>query len=47
MVREDASSITDDTPYTGGQVLNIDTENMIVTMVAHRGWGPEGRYTIL
>jgi hypothetical protein len=43
MVREDASSITDDTPYTGGQVLNIDTENMIVTMVAHRGWGPDGR----
>ena len=43
MVREDASSITDDTPYTGGQVLNIDTENMIVTMVAHRGWGPDGK----
>lgn len=43
MVREDANSINDDTPYTGGQVLNIDTENMIVTMVAHRGWGPDGK----
>jgi hypothetical protein len=43
MVREDASSITDNAPYTGGQVLNIDTENMIVTMVAHRGWGPDGK----
>jgi hypothetical protein len=43
MVREDANNITDDTPYTGGQVLNIDTENMIVTMVAHRGWGPDGK----
>ncbi|MFY9965402.1 MAG: hypothetical protein WAK50_06645 [Nitrososphaeraceae archaeon] len=43
MVREDASSINDDTPYMGGQVLNIDTENMIVTMVAHRGWGPDGK----
>ncbi|MGA7368178.1 MAG: hypothetical protein WBX01_03545 [Nitrososphaeraceae archaeon] len=43
MVREDASNINDDTPYMGGQVLNIDTENMIVTMVAHRGWGPDGK----
>jgi hypothetical protein len=43
MVREDANSITDDTPYTGGQVLNIDIENMVVTMVAHRGWGPDGK----
>jgi len=43
MIREDANSITDDTQYTGGQVLNIDTEKMIVTMVAHRGWGPDGR----
>ncbi|MGH9974803.1 MAG: DUF7482 domain-containing protein [Nitrososphaeraceae archaeon] len=49
MVREDANSISDDTPYMGGQVLNIDTENMVVTMVAHRGWGPDGKtiyYTV-
>lgn len=43
MVREDANNINDDTPYVGGQVLDIDTENMIVTMVAHRGWGPDGK----
>jgi hypothetical protein len=43
MVREDANRINDDTPYMGGQVLNIDTENMVVTMVAHRGWGPDGK----
>lgn len=43
MVREDANSINDDTPYMGGQVLNIDTENMVITMVAHRGWGPDGK----
>lgn len=43
LVREDANSINDDTPYTGGQVLNIDTANMVVTMVAHRGWGPDGK----
>jgi hypothetical protein len=43
MVREDANTVNDDTPYMGGQVLNIDTENMIVTMVAHRGWAPDGK----
>jgi hypothetical protein len=43
MLREDANNINDDTPYMGGQVLDIDTENMIVTMVAHRGWGPDGK----
>ena len=36
-------TLHDDTPYGGGQVLNIDTENMEVTFVAHRGWGPDGR----
>ncbi len=42
-IREDKDSINDDSPYMGGQVLNIDTENMKVTMVAHRGWGPDGK----
>jgi len=41
-VRED-KKINDDTPYGPAQVLNIDVEKMVVTMVAHRGWGPEGR----
>jgi hypothetical protein len=36
-------TITDDTPYGEGQVLNIDVEKMVVTMVAHRGWGPDGK----
>jgi hypothetical protein len=36
-------TITDDTPYREGQVLSIDTEKMVVTMVAHRGWGPDGK----
>jgi hypothetical protein len=35
--------VNDDTPYVGGQVLSVDTTNMIVTMVAHRGWGPDGK----
>ena len=36
-------NVNDYTPYVGGQVLNIDTKNLVVTMIAHRGWGPDGR----
>ena len=36
-------NLTDDTPYIGGQILEINLEKMIVTFVAHRGWGPDGR----
>ena len=35
--------LTDDSPYGGGQVLDIDTDAMEVTFIAHRGWGPDGR----
>jgi hypothetical protein len=42
-IREDRDSINDDSPYMGGQVTEIDTENMTVTFVAHRGWGPDGK----
>ena len=41
-VKED-TVLTDETPYGGGQVLDIDTEDMTVTFIAHRGWGPDGR----
>jgi hypothetical protein len=41
MVKE--TTLTDTTPYGGGQVLDIDTEEMNVTFIAHRGWGPDGR----
>ena len=41
-IKED-KSVNDDTPYVGGQVLDINTRDMVVTMVAHRGWGPDGR----
>lgn len=41
-VRDD-KNITDDSKYGPAQVLNIDTEKMIVTMVAHRGFGPDGK----
>ena len=42
MVIKDVT-LTDTTPYGGGQVLDIDTEEMNVTFIAHRGWGPDGR----
>jgi hypothetical protein len=42
MVKED-KTLADDTPYGGGQVLEIDTDEMTVTFIAHRGWGPDGR----
>ncbi|MGC1131765.1 MAG: plastocyanin/azurin family copper-binding protein [Nitrososphaeraceae archaeon] len=41
-IRED-KVITDKTPFIGGQVTNIDTERMVVTMVAMRGYGPDGK----
>ena len=36
-------TLTDDTPYVGGQILEINMEKMTVTFIAHRGWGPDGR----
>jgi hypothetical protein len=41
-IRDD-KNITDDSTYGPAQVLNIDTDKMIVTMVAHRGYGPDGK----
>jgi len=42
LVRDDPT-VSDDMPYGGGQILEINTEEMFVTFVAHRGWGPDGR----
>ena len=41
-VRENAE-ISDETQYDGGQITEIDQEEMTVTFVAHRGWGPDGK----
>ncbi len=43
MMINEAENLEHDTPYGGGQVLDIDTEEMTVTFIAHRGWGPDGR----
>lgn len=40
-IREN-QELSNDTPYGGGQVLEIDTENLVVTFVGHRGFGPDG-----
>lgn len=37
------SGLADDTSYGGSQILDIDTESVTVTFVAHRGWGPDGK----
>ncbi len=41
-IRDD-KNITDDSKYGPAQVLNINTDKMVVTMVAHRGFGPDGK----
>jgi len=35
--------ITDKMSYDGGQITEINEDEMTVTFVAHRGWGPDGR----
>ncbi|MFB5623889.1 MAG: hypothetical protein ACE5RP_03110 [Nitrosopumilus sp.] len=42
MIRSD-KEISDEMSYSGGQITEIDEEEMTVTFVAHRGWGPDGR----
>jgi hypothetical protein len=42
IVRSD-KEITDEMSYSGGQIIEINEEEMTVTFVAHRGWGPDGR----
>jgi hypothetical protein len=38
----DNTTLTDTTPYGGGQLLSIDTNNSQATFVGHRGFGPNG-----
>jgi hypothetical protein len=41
-VRSD-KEITNEMSYGGGQIIEINEEELTVTFVAHRGWGPDGR----
>ncbi len=39
-----SKELSDQTSYTGGQILDIDNAtHKYVTFVAHRGWGPDGK----
>jgi len=40
-VRQD-KSLSEETKYEGGQILDINKDNMTVTFIAHRGWAPDG-----
>ncbi|MEK6866720.1 MAG: hypothetical protein AABX46_04660, partial [Thermoproteota archaeon] len=42
LVRND-KEITDDLTFGGGQITEINKDEMTVTFVAHRGWGPDGK----
>ncbi len=35
--------LSDQTSYLDGQVLDVNMDNMTVTFVGHRGWGPDGK----
>ena len=41
-VRSD-KEISDKMSYGGGQIIEINEDEMTVTFVAHRGWGPDGK----
>ena len=41
-IRND-NGITDELSFNGGQITEINKEEMTVTFVAHRGWGQDGR----
>ena len=41
-IRSD-KEITDKMSFDGGQIIEINEDELTVTFVAHRGWGPDGR----
>ena len=43
MIVREEPEINDDSSYSGGQITEINEEEMTVTFIAHRGWGPDGR----
>ena len=42
LVRND-NKTTDDLTFSGGQITKINKDEMTVTFVAHRAWGPDGK----
>lgn len=43
MTVREGQEITDDSSFIGGQITEINEDEMTVTFIAHRGWGPDGR----
>lgn len=43
MLIRDNKEITNDLTFSGGQITEINKDEMTVTFVAHRGWGPDGK----
>ena len=41
-IRENVT-ITDDMSYGEAQITELNEEEMFVTFIAHRGWGPNGQ----
>lgn len=39
----DNPEIENDSSYSGGQIIEINEDEMNVSFIAHRGWGPDGR----
>ncbi len=42
IIRSD-KKISDIMPYEGGQIIEINEDELTVTFVSHRGWGPDGK----
>ena len=42
MIVRQNKSFSDETKFEGGQILDINKDNMTVTFIAHRSWGPNG-----
>jgi len=36
-------TVIDNISYNDGQIIEINEEDLVVTFVSHRGWGPDGR----
>jgi len=43
MVIKENMTISDDMPYGEAQIIDFNSDEMTVTFIAHRGWGPNGQ----
>jgi len=43
MLVKENKTLTNETPFVGGQILDIDLKKMTTTFIAHQGWDYEGK----